>query len=303
MSVIVEQQGAVLIVTLNKPAGHNALDGETMSGVGAALADAESDDSVAVVVLTGVGDRSSCAGMDLKAFAAGGITPCAADGPGLGVLIGGTYSKLLSRLPTVARAGGLELVLACDLIVAAEHAKFGIPDVKRWLVAAGGSIPILPQRIPLSIALKFGPTQELIDTHRDRQLGLVDTVLPAGSVLAEATWLAELIAVNRHWQCALERIRCMPLPGAWTTPRAAASRSRSRPSFSVELRWREHTLHTKAGTRLDGTVKCRSARWTDDVHAAQSGCARVEAMCSGVWIGRSARTATSDHAAGGCKHG
>jgi enoyl-CoA hydratase len=113
MSVMVERQGAVLIVTLNKPAQPNALDGETMSGVGVALADAESDDSVAVVVLTGAGDRSFCAGMDLKVLLPAGSRPGAADGPGLGVLIGGTYSKpvIVSRSD---RFGRLDRPLSAD---------------------------------------------------------------------------------------------------------------------------------------------------------------------------------------------
>jgi enoyl-CoA hydratase len=197
MSVTLEQRGSVLIVTLNRPAQHNALNGEMMSAIGRAFADAESDDSVAVVVLTGAGDRTFCAGLDLKAFAASGSTPASSDGPGLSVLMGRTYPKpIVAAANGSALAGGFELLLACDLIVAGEHAKFGIPEVKRGLVAAGGGILTLPQRIPLAIALELGLTGETIDATRAQELGLVNRVVPASSVLAEATRLAELIAAN-----------------------------------------------------------------------------------------------------------
>jgi enoyl-CoA hydratase len=304
MSVIVEQQGAVLIVTLNKPAQHNALDGETMSGVGAALADAESDDRVAVVVLTGAGDRSFCAGMDLKAFAARGITPGAADGPGLGVLIGGTHSKpVIAAVNGSSLAGGFELLLACDLIVAAEHAKFGILEVKRGLVTADGVIRTVPQRIPLVIVLEFGPTGELIDAHQAQQLGLVGTVVPAGSVLAEATRLAQLIAATASLAVRFRKDQVYAgARGVDDTARRGFQESVTTIFLGRAAPERARAFAVR-GTRLDGTVKCRSTRWTTTSTRKQSACARVEAIDSRIWIGRSARTATSARAAGGCKRG
>ena len=134
--------------------------------------------------------------MDLKAFAAGG-TPAPQDGPGLEVLVGGGYPKpIVGAANGSAVAGGFELLLACDLIVAADHASFGIPEVKRGLVAAGGGILQLPRRVPLPLALELGLTGDLIDAARAHAVGLVNRVVPGPQVLSEAIGLAEAIAAN-----------------------------------------------------------------------------------------------------------
>lgn len=196
MSVLVEQRDAVLIITLNRPEQRNALDRATISGIGRALTDAETDDDIAAVVLTGAGDKAFCAGMDLKAFAESG-KPIPDDGPGIEVLIGRVYPKpLIGAANGAAVAGGFELLLACDLVVAADHARFGIPEVKRGLVAAGGGVLTLARRLPLSQALELGLTGELIDAQRAYQLGLVNRVVPAAGLLDEALALAALIASN-----------------------------------------------------------------------------------------------------------
>lgn len=196
MSVLVEQRGAVLVVTLNRPEQRNALDGETMSGIGSAFAGALDDDGIAALVLTGAGDKAFCAGMDLKAFAAGG-TPGPKDGPGLEVLMTGIYPKpVVGAANGTALAGGFELLLACDLIVAADHAAFGIPEVKRGLVAAGGGVLQLPRRVPPAIALEMGLTGGTIDAARALAIGLVNRVVPGAEVLDEAVGLADAIAAN-----------------------------------------------------------------------------------------------------------
>jgi enoyl-CoA hydratase len=196
MSVLVEQEGAVLLVTLNRPEQRNALDGPTMSGIGQAFTDAAGDDGIAAVILTGAGDKVFCAGMDLKAFAAGG-TPSSDAGPGLEVLMGGTFPKpIIAAANGSAVAGGFELLLACDLVVAADHAKFGIPEVKRGLVAAGGGVLQIPRRIPLALALELGLTGEPVDAERALAMGLINRVVPAPDVRAEALRLAESIAAN-----------------------------------------------------------------------------------------------------------
>jgi enoyl-CoA hydratase len=196
MSVLVERHGAVVVVTLNRPEQRNALDGETMAGIGRTFTDAIDDDSVAALVLTGAGDKAFCAGMDLKAFAAGG-TPSADSGPGLEVLFGGTYPKpIVGAANGSAVAGGFELLLACDLVVAADHARFGIPEAKRGLVAAGGGVLQLPRRLPLALALELGLTGDLFDAARAYEVGLVNRVVPASDVLPEALRLAEAIAAN-----------------------------------------------------------------------------------------------------------
>ncbi|MBL7489348.1 crotonase/enoyl-CoA hydratase family protein [Frankia sp. AgB1.9] len=195
MTVLVEQQGAVLIVTLNRPEQRNALDGATMAGVGRALSDAEGDDTVAAIVLTGAGDVF-CAGLDLKAFASSG-TQLAESGPGLEVFTQRLYPKpIIGAANGPAVAGGFELLLACDLVVAADSARFGLPEVKRGLVAAGGGILNLPRRLPLALALELGLTGDPVDAARAYELGLVNRVVPASEVRAEALKLAERIAAN-----------------------------------------------------------------------------------------------------------
>ncbi|MCX5045368.1 enoyl-CoA hydratase-related protein [Aldersonia sp. NBC_00410] len=197
MSVLVEQQGSVLVVTLNRPDQRNALDAATMSGIGRAFAAAETDDGIAAIVLTGAGDRAFCAGLDLKAFAGTGRAPLPVDGPGLDVLLSRTYPKpVVAAANGSAFAAGFELLLACDLIVAADHALFGIPEVKRGLVAAGGGISHLPRRIPLAVALELGLTGEPIDAERAYALGLVNRVVPGPEVGATALRMAETIAAN-----------------------------------------------------------------------------------------------------------
>jgi enoyl-CoA hydratase len=193
------REGGVEILTLNRPDQRNALNPELIAQLSAALADVRSDDDVRVVVLTGAGDRAFCAGMDLKAFAAQG------DGAPLRdlektadftALQRGEFPKpVVGAINGTAVAGGLELVMACDLAVAAEHAKLGIPEVKRGLFAAGGGVT-LPARMPMSIALELGLTGELIDAQRALELGLVNRVRPAGDVLTCALELAERIAAN-----------------------------------------------------------------------------------------------------------
>ncbi|MET0144733.1 MAG: enoyl-CoA hydratase-related protein [Ilumatobacteraceae bacterium] len=192
--VQVEDHGDVRLVRLNRPHAANSLDPDTIGALGRAFADAEHDDRVRSVVLTGAGDRVFCAGMDLKAFTKG--RRGAADGPGLDVFMRRTFPKpIIAAVNGTAVAGGFELVLACDMVVAAEHARFGIPEVKRGLVAAGGGTR-LPRRLPLAIALELGLTGEMIDAQRALALGLVNRVVPATDVLATAFELAAAVSAN-----------------------------------------------------------------------------------------------------------
>jgi enoyl-CoA hydratase len=195
VAVDVDRRGAVTVITLNRPEAANSLDPETISGIGRALVDAEQDDSVRAVVLTGAGDRVFCAGMDLKAFTEGrrGGT---GDGPGLEVLNRQVYPKpTIAAVNGAAVAGGFELAIACDLIVAADHARFGIPEVKRGLVAAGGGTR-LPRRLPLAIALELGLTGDLIDAPRALALGVINRVVPGPDVLDTAIELADHLSEN-----------------------------------------------------------------------------------------------------------
>lgn len=192
--VLVERRGPVRIVTINRPHAANSLDGPTMTGLGWAFAEAEADPEVRALVLTAAGDRIFCAGMDLKAF----VTPGGmdVDGPGLDVLTARVYPKpVVAAVNGTAVGGGLELAMACDLLVVSETARFGLPEVSRGLVAAGGGTR-LPRRIPLAHALELGLTGELVDAARIREMGLVNRVVPAVEVLAAALALAQRIAAN-----------------------------------------------------------------------------------------------------------
>ncbi|MEV3964224.1 enoyl-CoA hydratase-related protein [Nocardia sp. NPDC050193] len=195
MSILVERHDAVTVVTLNRPEVRNALDGATVTAVGQVLAAAEHDDTVRAIVLTGAGERAFCSGMDLKAFATG-ASLTTETGPGLAIFTQRIYPKpIIAAVNGAAVAGGFELVLACDLVVAAEEATFGLPEVKRGLVAAGGATN-LPRRIPLPLALEIALTGNWMTAARAFQIGLVNRVVPRDQVLSEALSLAQTIASN-----------------------------------------------------------------------------------------------------------
>jgi enoyl-CoA hydratase len=190
--LVLDRQGPVLVARLNRPEARNALTPGLLAGIGAAVAEAESDPEIRVVVLTGTGDRAFCAGMDLRSFAGGGEFSSPA------------YQRLLrgeSSVPLVGAAngtaigGGLELLLACDVIVASDQARFGFPEVKRGLFPAGGGT-FIGTRIPMSVALEMVLTGDLIDADRAHRLGLVNAVAPPDEVLAGALAFAGRIAEN-----------------------------------------------------------------------------------------------------------
>lgn len=195
-----EQRGNVLILRLNRPDARNALNGELMGALGEGLHEAETNVDIRAVVLTGTGDRSFCAGMDLRAFSSGESTAPTASPEGqaaFGRFFGGgdIDVPIVGAAQATAVAGGFELLLNCDLVVAADSANFGIPEVKRGLFAAGGGV-YLSQRVPLAVALELGLTGDPIDATRAQQLGLVNTVCAADKVLDTAVELAERIAKN-----------------------------------------------------------------------------------------------------------
>ncbi|MBL7486967.1 enoyl-CoA hydratase/isomerase family protein [Frankia sp. AgB1.9] len=194
MSVDVERRGPITVVTINRPQAGNSLDGATMTGIGYAFEEAAKDPEVRVVVLTAAGEKIFCAGMDLKAF----MTPGAMEvqGPGLGIFMRQPYSKpVVAAVNGTAVGGGFELAMFCDIIVAAETAKFGLPEVSRGLIAAGGGTR-LPTRVPLAFALELGLTGKPVKASRLYEVGLVSRVVPAAEVLAAALEVAEAIADN-----------------------------------------------------------------------------------------------------------
>lgn len=198
--VVSERRGAVLVLRINRPEARNALNPAVMGGVGAGLAEAENDPDIRAVVLTGTGDRSFCAGMDLAGFASGGMAPTPEQQEGMktfGRFFGGGDVKVpvVGAAQATAVAGGFELLLNCDCSVVSANAKLGLPEVKRGLFAAGGGV-FIGQRIPLAIALELTLTGDYIDAQRAYDLGLVNKVVPADQVVDAAIELAERIARN-----------------------------------------------------------------------------------------------------------
>lgn len=192
--VLVERRGAVQVITINRPDARNALDRAVAEGVAAAVDELDASDELRAGVLTGAGGTFS-SGMDLKAFLRG-ESP-AIEGRGLcGVTRTPPRKPLLAAVEGWALAGGFELVLACDLVVAARTARFGVPEVKRSLVAAGGAALLLPRRIPYSVALELLLTGEPLEAERAAAVGLVNRLVDEGSALAAAVELATLIAGN-----------------------------------------------------------------------------------------------------------
>jgi enoyl-CoA hydratase len=192
MSVLSELRDGALILTINRPEAGNALDPAVGRGLIDALSDAATNPEVRTVIVTGAGERIFSAGMDLKAFAAGEDMTPVADGV---ALLAECPKPVIAAVNGVAVAGGFEVVMRCDLVVAAEHARFGIPEVKRGLVAAGGGTR-LPRRIPLQVALEMGLTGESVTAQRALELGLINRVVPAADVMQVALELAALINAN-----------------------------------------------------------------------------------------------------------
>ena len=189
-TVLSERREGVLVVTLNRPEARNAIDLETAEAIAEALDQLDRDPAVTVGILTGAGKGFS-AGMDLKAFAAGGPTPWIEDRGFAGIARRSARKPLIAAVEGFALAGGFEIVLACDLIVAARGAQFGIPEVRRSLVAAGGALLRLPRRIPYHVAMELALTGEPIDAERAAALGLVNRVCEPGGALTAALELAE----------------------------------------------------------------------------------------------------------------
>jgi enoyl-CoA hydratase/carnithine racemase len=219
--VLRRREGLVEVLTINRPEARNAINGAVSAGIGGALEELAGDDDVRVVVLTGSGDKAFSAGMDLKAFAAGeGAAIIGAPG-GFGGIARRDFPKpLIAAVNGSALAGGLEIVLSCDLVVAADHASFGIPEAKRGLIAAAGGLVRLPKRLPMAVALELALTGDPIDADRAFALGLVNLVVPAADLLGEALALAGRIAECaplslRYSKDVMHRAAGVPEAEAW----------------------------------------------------------------------------------------
>jgi enoyl-CoA hydratase len=189
-----ERTGSTLLITLDRPEARNAVNAATATALAAALDALEADPTLRADVLTGEGGTFS-AGMDLKA-ALRGESP-EAEGRGFGGLTEARPDKpLIAAVEGAAMGGGFELALACDLIVAAEDSRFGLPEVKRGLIAAGGGVIRLPKRIPHHLAMELLLTGEPVDGRRAGELGLANRVTAKGQAVAEALRLAEALTEN-----------------------------------------------------------------------------------------------------------
>jgi enoyl-CoA hydratase len=192
--VLTERRDGVLIITLNRPEARNAVNLALAEGVAAALDALDADDDVAVGVITGAGAGFS-AGMDLKAFVTG-ERPWVGDRGFAGIVQRAARKPLIAAIEGFAVAGGLEIALACDLIVAGSGAKLGIPEVKRSLVAAAGALLRLPRRVPYGVAMELALTGDTITAERAYELGLVNRVTESGGAVDGALELAAAIAKN-----------------------------------------------------------------------------------------------------------
>jgi enoyl-CoA hydratase len=191
--VLVEQRDRILIITINRPEARNAVNAAVSRGLADAVERLDSDPGLSVGIVTGAGG-SFCAGMDLKAFARG--ENIIVEGRGMGFTEQPPVKPLIAAVEGYALAGGTEVALATDLIVASRDSAFGIPEVKRGLVAGGGGLLRLPQRIPYAVAMELALTGDNLPAERAHELGLVNVLAEPGSALDAAIKLAEKITAN-----------------------------------------------------------------------------------------------------------
>jgi enoyl-CoA hydratase len=187
--VLTERRGSVLLITLNRPEVRNAVNAALAAGVAGALEELDADDALSVGVLTGAGGFF-CAGMDLGAFVKG-------ESPWFGDRGFAGIAQRSARKPLIAAIeGGMEIALACDLIVAANGAKMGIPEAKRSLVAAGGALLRLPRRMPYHVVMELALTGDTMPAERFHELGVVNHLAEPGAAVDVALELAGRLARN-----------------------------------------------------------------------------------------------------------
>jgi enoyl-CoA hydratase len=192
--VIVAVEDGVMLITINRPEAKNSVNLAVAKGIAAAMEELDSNDEIRAAILTGA-EGTFCSGMDLKAFVTGELPII--EGRGFAGLVEAPPRKpLIAAVEGFALAGGFELAISCDMIVSAGNAKFGIPEVKRGLVAGAGGLLKLPRQIPRRVAMELALTGDAIDAQRAYDLGLINRVVEAGAALATARELADKIAAN-----------------------------------------------------------------------------------------------------------
>ena len=193
-AVLTDVRDKVLVITINRPDQRNAVNAAVAEGIGHALDRLDTDEGLILGIITGAG-KGFCAGMDLKAFVAG-ERPWFADRGFAGITRRAAAKPLIAAVEGFAVAGGLEVALACDLIVAARGAKLGIPEVKRSLVAAGGGLLRLPRLLPRAVAMEMALTGDPLLAERAHELGMVNRLAEPGETLEVALGLAGQITPN-----------------------------------------------------------------------------------------------------------
>ena len=191
--ILTERQGRTLVITINRPEARNAFNTAVSQGLADAMDELDGTPELSVAIVTGAGGNF-CAGMDLKAFMAGEVP--SVPGRGIGFTEQPPRKPVIAAVEGYALAGGTEIVLATDLVVAARNAKFGIPEVKRGLVAAGGGLLRLPHRIPYQKALEVALTGDSFTAEEAANWGFVNLLTEPGEALAGALALAERITKN-----------------------------------------------------------------------------------------------------------
>jgi enoyl-CoA hydratase/carnithine racemase len=242
---------AIATVRINRPEVRNAVDLATAEAIAAALDEIDARPDITVAVLTGSATFFS-AGMDLKAFNERGERPVSASRGGFGLVEKPPATPLIAAVEGKALGGGFEMALACDLIVAGEDAQFGLPEVKRGLVAAAGGVLRLPRRIPRNIAMELVLTGAPVSARRGLELGLVNRVVPSGQALEAAHTLAREIAGNA--------------PLAVRTAKLLVDAAADWPADEAFARQAEHTAAVRASDdAVEGArafVEKRAPRWT-----------------------------------------
>lgn len=196
MSVDFEQRGPFAVITINRPEARNAINGDVAAGIEESIDRVEADDSIWVGILTGV-PPVFCAGADLKALNSGNAGGLQTKKGGFAGFVQRERTKpVIAAVDGPALAGGTEIVLAADLVVASTTATFGIPEVKRSLVAAAGGLFRMGRKIPLNVTMELALTGDPIDAARAHHFGLVNRLVEPGQALDEAIKLAEQITAN-----------------------------------------------------------------------------------------------------------
>jgi len=193
-TVLVDVNEGVMTITLNRPKAKNAANRALAEGVAAAMDELDGNDDIRVAVITGAGG-TFCSGMDLKAFVTGEVPSI--EGRGFaGITEKHPRKPLIAAVEGYALAGGLELAISCDLIIAADNAQFGIPEVKRGLAAGAGGLIKLPRQIPSRLAMELALTGDFVSAQRAYEMGLINQIVDAGSALSAAQEMAAKISGN-----------------------------------------------------------------------------------------------------------